>query len=109
MKEEFVMSENMKKFLEMASKDENLKNKLMELEKMEPAEAIRTGIALAKEHGIELSEADFAKDEIGSGLSDDELKAVAGGIIGYDRPQNEIHAWARRTHCTGQTIVYHPT
>ncbi len=74
------MSENMKKFLEMASKDENLKNKLMELEKMEPAEAIRTGIALAKEHGIELSETDFVKDEIGSRLSDDELKAVAGGF-----------------------------
>ncbi len=73
------MSKNMKKFLEMASKDENLKNKLMELEKMESAEAIRKGIALAKELGIELSEADFAKAEASGELNDDELDAVAGG------------------------------
>ncbi len=103
------MSESMKKFLEMASKDENLKQKIEACNDMNPSKAIQEVIALAKEHDIELSEADFAKDEIASGLSEDELKAVAGGIIGYDRPQNEIHAWARRTHCTGQTIVYHPT
>ncbi len=76
------MSENMKKFLEMASKDENLKNKLTELEKMEPTEAISTGIAMAKELGIELSEADFAMKEASGELSDDELDAVAGGDCG---------------------------
>ncbi len=75
------MSDNVKKFLEMASKDENLKNKLMELEKKEYAKAIQEAIALAKEHGMELSEADFAKDKASSELSDDELNAVSGGTI----------------------------
>ena len=73
------MSENMKKFLELASKDENLKQKLQSFSDMEPADAISAGIALAKELGIELSEADFAKEESNGELSDDELDAVAGG------------------------------
>ncbi len=73
------MSENMKKFLELISKDENLKKKMAELEKMESDKAIREIIALAKEHGIELSEADFVKAESDDELSDDELDAVAGG------------------------------
>ena len=73
------MSDNMKKFLELASKDENLKQKMQSFNDMEPAEAISAGIALAKELGIELSEADFAKEESNGELSDDELDAVAGG------------------------------
>ena len=73
------MSENMKKFMELVSKDENLKQKLQSFNDMEPAEAIQAGIALAKELGIELSEADFAKEESDGELNDDELDAVAGG------------------------------
>ena len=73
------MSENMKKFMELVSKDENLKQKLQSFNDMEPADAIQAGIALAKELGIELSEADFAKEESNGELSDDELDAVAGG------------------------------
>ncbi len=73
------MSENLKKFLELVSKDENLKQKTLAFNDMEPADAISAGIALAKELGIELSEADFAKEESGGELSDDELDAVAGG------------------------------
>ncbi len=73
------MSENMKKFLELVSKDETLKQKMQAFKDMEPADAISAGITLAKELGIELTEADFAKEKSGGELSDDELDAVAGG------------------------------
>ncbi len=73
------MSENLKKFLELVSKDENLKQKMLAFNDMEPADAISAGIALAKELGIELSEADFAKEESCGELNDDELDAVSGG------------------------------
>ena len=73
------MSDNMKKFLELVSKDENLKQRMQACNDMEPADAIHAGIALAKELGIELSEADFAKNESGDELNDEELDAVAGG------------------------------
>ncbi len=73
------MSENMKKFLELVSKDETLKQKMQAFKDMEPADAISAGITLAKELGIELTEADFAKEKSAGELSDDELDAVAGG------------------------------
>ena len=73
------MSENMKKFLELVSKDENLKKKALAFNNMETAKAIQAVIAFAKELGIELTEADFAKKESDGELSDDELDAVAGG------------------------------
>ena len=78
-REELIMSENMKKFMELASKDEALKKKLQALNDMEPADAIQAGIALAKELGIELTEADFDRKKSDGELSDDELDAVAGG------------------------------
>ncbi len=73
------MSENMKKFLELVSKDENLKQRMQVCNDMEPEKAIQAGIALAKELGIDLSEADLVKNESGDELNDDELDAVAGG------------------------------
>ena len=73
------MSENMKKFLELVSKDENLKKKALAFNNMETAKAIQAVIAFAKELGIELTEADFDKKESDGELSDDELDAVAGG------------------------------
>ncbi len=73
------MTENMKKFLELVSKDETLKQKTLAFNDMEVADAISASIALAKELGIELTEADFAKEKSGGELSDDELDAVAGG------------------------------
>ena len=76
------MNENMKKFLELVSKDENLKQKMQSFNEMEPEKAIQAGIALAKELGIELIEADFAKEKSDGELSDDELDAVAGGNCG---------------------------
>ncbi len=73
------MTENMKKFLELISKDEDLKQKALALNDMEHKEAVSAGISLAKELGIELSEADFDNEESGDELKDDELDAVAGG------------------------------
>jgi len=76
------MSENMKKFLELVSKDEALKQKVLACNDMEPADAVRTSIALAKEAGIELTEDDFAQKRTDGELNDDELDAVTGGTDG---------------------------
>ena len=65
------MSENLKKFLEAVSKNEELTAKVGSMEMNEL-------IALAKQLGIELTEADFSKPAVQE-LSDDELYAVAGG------------------------------
>jgi len=64
------MTENMKNFLAKVSADKALAEKLSKLEK----EAL---IALAKELGIELTDADFAAQE--EALSEQELSAVTGG------------------------------
>lgn len=64
------MTENMKKFLETVSQNEELTNKIGTLDK----EGL---IALAKALGITLTEADFAQPT--GELDDDELDAVAGG------------------------------
>lgn len=63
------MTENMKKFLEEVSKNEELCKKLNSADQ-------ETIIAMAGELGMELTEADFAQN---NALSDDELDAVAGG------------------------------
>lgn len=64
------MSENLKKFLELVSGSAELSARLNAADK--------DGIfAMAKELGIELSNADFARQN--EELSDDELDAVAGG------------------------------
>ena len=65
------MTDNMKKFLELASGDAELVERLNGMDK----DAI---IAEAQQRGIALSEADFAADTSAE-LSDDELDAVAGG------------------------------
>jgi len=65
------MTENLKKFLEDVSKDAELSVKVsnMDMEEL---------LALAKELGLELTEADLAKPAVKE-LKDDELDAVAGG------------------------------
>lgn len=68
------MTENMKKFLESVSKNEELVKKINTMTKEEL-------IALAKELGIELTEADLEKPD--GELSDDEMDAVAGGMGCY--------------------------
>ena len=66
------MSENLKKFLETISKDDELINKAGKLGR----EAM---IAFAKEVGFELSEEDFVQPKaVDRELSDDELDVVTG-------------------------------
>ncbi len=65
------MTENLKKFLETVSKDEALTAKVGTMGKEEL-------LALAKELGIELTEADLQKLAVQE-LDDDDLDTVAGG------------------------------
>ena len=72
------MTENLSKFLEAVSDDEELKEKLAEAKDKE------TVIALAAEKGFTLTEDDLKADKPSGSriLSDDELEAVAGGVAG---------------------------
>ncbi|MBE5781791.1 MAG: Nif11-like leader peptide family natural product precursor [Clostridiales bacterium] len=65
------MTENLKKFLEAISKNDELAAKVSNMTKDEL-------IALAEELGIDLAEDDFAQK---SELDDDELDVVAGGGV----------------------------
>ena len=65
------MTENMKRFLEAVSKNEELTAKIGSMDK----DAL---IALARELGIELTDADLEKPAVQE-LSDDALDSVAGG------------------------------
>ena len=69
------MGENLKRFLQAAEENEELKSKLKALSGEETVDEIA---ALAKEYGFELTKEDF-KLEDGSELEDAELAAVAGG------------------------------
>lgn len=68
--EETTMTENLKKFLETVSAQEELGKKSSAASKEEL-------MAMAKELGLELTEADFKQKS--AELSDDELEAVSGG------------------------------
>ena len=72
------MNENLKKFLEEASKNEELKARLAALtDKETAAEKV---IELAKEYGFTLTAEDFQPAD-GAELSLDELDSVAGGMF----------------------------
>ena len=62
------MNENMKKFLEMISKDETLKQKVLACKDLEKDDVVRSVIALAKEMGIELTEADIIVEKDLAGI-----------------------------------------
>ena len=68
------MTENMKKFLELVSQNTELASKINAADK-------DTFIAIAKELGIDLTEADFVQPV--NALTDDELEEVAGGKACY--------------------------
>ena len=70
------MTENLKKFLEAVSKDEALQAKVNALESNKET-VMADIIALAKELGIELTEADFAQPD--GEISEDELETINGG------------------------------
>ena len=67
------MTENMRKFLEEASKDREY------LEKVNKAETPEAVIALAAEKGFILTAEDLKPDQPTGELNDSELDAVAGG------------------------------
>ena len=70
------MNENLKKFLEEASKNEELKAKLAALTDKDTVAA--KAVELAKEYGFALTAEDFQPAD-GAELSLDELDSVAGG------------------------------
>ena len=65
------MTDNLKKFLEAVSKSEEL------VAKVGNEKDVNALIAVAKEMGMELTAADFEKEQE---ISDDELDAVTGGF-----------------------------
>ncbi len=75
------MNENLKAFLDAVKNNEELKEKVAEIDKKaekEPEKYIDEYIAVAKEYGISLKEEDFAT-ESNPEMSDEELQAVTGG------------------------------
>ncbi|MBO6229580.1 MAG: Nif11-like leader peptide family RiPP precursor [Ruminiclostridium sp.] len=70
------MKENLKKFLEEASKNEELKAKLAAITDKDTA--VAKAIELAKEYGYTLTAEDFEQDKDDK-LSLDEVYAVSGG------------------------------
>lgn len=70
------MNENLKKFLEEAGKNEELKAKLTALTDKE--NAVEKVVEIAKEYGLSLNAEDF-KPVDGEELSLDQLDQVAGG------------------------------
>ena len=77
------MTENMKKYLELISKNDETQKKLNEQEPSSIQEAKERIIADAAEKGITLTEEDFAETAETGELSEDELEAVAGGKACY--------------------------
>ena len=73
------MTENMKKYLELISGDEEAMKKLNEQESSSIQEAKERIIADAAERGVTLIEEDFNEAAEVSELSEDELEAVTGG------------------------------
>lgn len=97
------MTENMKKIMEMVSARDDLKAKTNELAKQagddrEKAKALFRAFAL--EQGITLTDEDFSAD--GMEMSEDELQAVAGGLIScvcYTRGTGAGTAREARCYC----------
>lgn len=87
------MTENLKKFVEEASKNEELKEKLMKLDE----NSINQIIPIAKEYGFELTEEDLKPEsnqtEEDKPLSLDELDAVSGGDGHGKRDKNGTSCW----------------
>ena len=73
------MREELKKFLEEVSKNEELKQKLKALNEMEKEKAIEAIITFAKEAGYTLVPEDFEEKTPERELTDEEVEAVSGG------------------------------
>lgn len=71
------MKENLKKFLEEAGNNEELREKLLKITNLDTA--VEETISVAKEYGFTLTEEDFEEETDSKKMSLDELDAVAGG------------------------------
>ena len=83
------MTENLKKLLEEAEKNGELKEKLKAL--TDKSTAVEKAVEIAKEYGISLTADDFEEPKEGE-ISDDEVTAAAGGdcaFIGFGDPHGE--------------------
>lgn len=84
------MNEKLKKLCEEISNSEELANKLKEINEKYPnkADNAKALVELAKEAGIEITEAELLAPESSEPaygeLSDDELEQVSGGRISYN-------------------------
>ena len=58
-----------------------MKQKVVAFNDMKKEDRIRASVALAKEAGIELTEADFAEQGEEGELADEELEAFTGGLF----------------------------
>ena len=87
------MTENLKRLAEEASKNEELKEKLMKLDES----TLDQAIPIAKEYGLELTEEDLKPEnyqpEEDEKLSFDELDTVAGGDGRGKRDKDGTSCW----------------
>ncbi|MBO6229579.1 MAG: Nif11-like leader peptide family RiPP precursor [Ruminiclostridium sp.] len=95
------MKENLKKFLEEASKNEELKAKLAAITDKDTAAA--KAIELANEYGITLTAEDFEPDE-GDKLSLDELENAAGGAFDVKKIGDLLGAFGEFLNTMGGDI-----
>ncbi|MCC8059396.1 MAG: Nif11-like leader peptide family natural product precursor [Clostridiales bacterium] len=72
------MKEEMKKFMEAAESNEELKAKIAEIENQSAEDIVKQMISLAAEYGCTLTEEDFKAND--GELSEEELEGVSGGI-----------------------------
>lgn len=80
------MKEEMKKFMEAAESNEELKAKIAEIENQSAEDIVKQIISLAAEYGCTLTEEDFVVANDGE-LSEEELEGVSGGIfLGITKP-----------------------
>lgn len=73
------MKEDMKKFMEAAESNEELKAKIAEIENQSAEVTVKQMISLAAEYGCTLTEEDFVVTKDGE-LSEEDLGAVSSGV-----------------------------
>ena len=80
------MTENMRKWLELISRDGELENKVASIGDLNASQSREKITELAARNGISLSLQDFEDDgENSSSLSDEDLDSVTGGTVNLFR------------------------
>lgn len=83
------MSENLKQFFNLLANNPEIKEKALACNELGKEKGLLALIELAKEQGMELSEADFVASE--GELSENELDSVSGGAFGDGLITHEGH------------------